>query len=686
MKSVQRILLVGCAGLLGLAQDDRTERMRRRLEDFYQRRAFPRESIPAGARARAIQEMNRMVERERALARQKGVAASPERWTPIGPQPTNVGPTAGTFPYSSGRVSALAVDPRNPDVAYLGGAHGGVWKTTDGGRNWTSLTDSQISLATGSIALDPRNPDIVYAGTGEQNFSGDSYYGAGILKSADRGLSWTHLPGPFVGPFTAGTGAGGARIGAISIHPVRSEVLLAGVQRTPTASAGIFRSTDGGVTWTNVLAGASGTAVFFDPKNGDVAYAALGDPNTNPRNGAYKSTDGGLTWNTASGTGALSLPATFVGRIAMAGSASNPSVIYAGIHSVQPGANDGLRGLFKSDDGAQTWRQLAAPDYCQPQCWYNNVLAVSPVDPNLVVAAGFTIYRSVNGGQSWAVTSVGPSGAATHVDHHALAFSADGTRVYNGNDGGVWSSPNLASAAINWTNLNATLSLTQFNWGISIHPRDVNIGYGGTQDNGTQRYSGKPAWDAFVGGDGGATAIDPLDPSTVYGGFFGLSLHKTSASANFSASMSISHGIDQRDRSPFYPTLSMDPSNPLKLYFGTYRVYRTTDGAGVWRPISPDLSLVAERPNERSVVTTIAVAPGDTNVLYAETGNGRVPVSTNAGADWTDITGTLPLRAVTRVAVDPVHAAIAYVAFSGFFGFGTDNQGHIFKTVDFGQT
>src|SRR6266567_325762 len=181
----------------------RAERARQRQTEFYQMRARPGNAIPSGARIAALREMERMIARERKL---RPHDAAPG-WTLIGPRPTNVvaenGPGGNGSPYSAGRVAALAVDPRNANVAYMGASGGGVWKTTDGGQNWTPLTDDQASLSTGSIALAPSNPDIVYVGTGEQNNSGDSYYGAGVLKSTDGGATWTQLAGPFVGPFNS---------------------------------------------------------------------------------------------------------------------------------------------------------------------------------------------------------------------------------------------------------------------------------------------------------------------------------------------------------------------------------------------------------------------------------------------------------------------------------------------------
>ncbi|HEV2113459.1 MAG TPA: hypothetical protein VGR50_04875, partial [Terriglobales bacterium] len=244
---------------------------------FYEQREFPLGHIPPGAHAKALARRKQM-EAEEFTLRQSGAAYSLKQfsgtsWSLIGPQATS---SPFYKPYVSGRVSALAVDPTDPNTVYLGGAEGGVWKTTNGGANWTPLTDGQASLATGSIAIDPQNHTTIYVGTGEENFGGDNYYGAGVLKSTDAGASWSHLPGPFVGPTNSNPPSGGAYIGSIAVQPGNSQVLLAGVLIYSTQGTNfgqnIMRSTDGGVSWSTVLPGGNNggfggnsTAVLFDP-------------------------------------------------------------------------------------------------------------------------------------------------------------------------------------------------------------------------------------------------------------------------------------------------------------------------------------------------------------------------------------------------------------------------------------
>ena len=696
------VVLALTAVLLPAQTDSRNaERKRQREEEFYKSRAFPRNAIPAGARLDALRQMEKMILEERKLHPR---AASPA-WVSIGPRPSNVlaeGATGGGgAPYTSGRVTALAVDPRNGNVAYLGAAGGGVWKTTDGGQNWVPLTDDQASLATGSIALAPSNPDIVYVGTGEQDNSGDSYYGAGILKSTDGGATWTQISGPFVGPFSSSRiSGGGARIGGLAVHPANPSIVLAAVSLPAAASSGIYRTSDGGATWNLVLSGAVGTDVVFNPSDGTVAYAALGTSGGNTRNGVYKSTDSGATWNLSDGAGNNTIPSIGVGRIALGIAPSSPNTLYAGIASFN-GAT--LLGMYKTTDGAQNWTRLSMPDYCTPQCSYNNVVRVHPANPNVVVAAGLPPYRSLDGGVTWANIAVGVTGIGDHTDHHALAFAADGSKLYSGDDGGVWSVSNLTvpvASLVVWTNLNATLAITEFSSNVSIHPADPHIAYGGTQDNGTQYYSGKLTWDAVVGGDGGWTAIDPAIPGIWYGAFQGPQIYKTNGLAFNGGGLStftltfpiLWNGIFLTDRISSYPPILMNPSNPMWLYFAANRLYETFDGAGTWNLLSPDMTAGT------GTITAIGLSPAALLTAAVGSSDGRLHVNTNAGPggfnSWADRSAGLPLRGVSQIVFDAVSPTKLYATFTGFYlppAEGTppaaaDKPGHVFKSTDLGQT
>ena len=638
------LIVIACLELISVAQVQDTPREtqqtegrdleRRRQEWFYGQRAYPHKHIPAGARLRALRELDRKMAAER-QASSPGYLLAPSinaSWSFIGPQPID---TPYTYPVVSGRVTALAVDPRNSNTVYLGAAQGGVWKTIDGGTSWTPLTDTEPSLALGSVTLDPSNPNTVYVGTGEENFSGDSYYGAGILKSTDAGATWSHICGPFCGPFTPDSG--GAQIGGLAVDPANNQILLASVQ---SVQDGVYRSTDAGNTWTNVLSGNPGTAVVFDPTNGNIAYAAL------YANGVYKSTNGGLTWTAINGTGTNNLPLTHAGRIALAIAPSSPTTLYAGI---QNATGSSLLGLFKTTDGGSNWTKLTStPDYCNPQCWYDHVIAVQPTNANVIYAggaAGTTLVRSLDGGNTWTILQSASRGGVLHADMHALAFSPDGSKLYLGNDGGAYSTTQITDTSPTFTALNSTLGISQFYPGLSIHPSNPAISIGGTQDNGTVLYNGALTWNQVTCGDGGYTAIDFAIPSTMYRACQNIDIQKSPSGGAFGTWGVGDIGIDYSDRHDFIPPLVMDPSQSNTLYFGTYRVYQTTDGASSWMVISPSLTSF-------SAIATIAVAPSDSNTVYAGTLDSEVQVTTNAGAKasamWINRSTGLPFRSITK--------------------------------------
>lgn len=734
-------------------EPDGQDALRKREEWFYKQRASVHGRIPAGARFKAFQHMQQMMVREGKLVlRSDGsyAEATPQSggtiipaWASIGPTPT----TGGTFSPVTGRITTIAVDPSDStgDTVLIGGAQGGIWRSTDAGNTWTAVGDQNASLAMGSIAFAPSQNSTVYAGTGEQASIGfDIYYGAGVLKSTDHGQTWTQtctVAGPscpFIGPYLDSLNPsfgffnfGGARISYIAVNPQNPQLVLVAAQlgiEGPTE--GIYCSADGGATWSNIFPDEMATFVGF--ASSTVAFAAFGKPfGSSPLaphgNGVYKSTNA----NSCSATFtpvAAGLPAqSSIGRIEMGISPNYPSdsTVYASIADASQASTTNL-GVFVTTNGGTSWTPTNAPDVCHYQCWYDNVVKVDPNNKNIVYFGGSAVVdssgnpnwviRTTNGGTSWSSVipnQLGPG--LPHVDTHALAFVKLPTgkvRLYLGNDGGVWRTDDAEAASVAWTNLNnPALTLTQFYPTISIHTSTPSIAFGGTQDNSSQQLAAAPSWVTNTGtfqtssgpvqsevcGDGTSTAVDPNVPSTVY-----ISCQFTSVNASYQTGAAGSFfpatsGIDPTQAAGFVPPLVADPNQPNVVYFGAEQIYQSVDAANTWTAISPFLG------GNGNTLTALAIGAQNSSVIYAGTNNGLVFVATGfTNGNFTGFQNFLPTnsqaRGVTAIAVDSSDTTgmTAYAGFTGFSYVGpdalnpnvtiSDPTGHIFKTTNGGQT
>jgi len=708
----------------------------KRAEWFYKQRSSVNGRLPAGARLKAFEHLQRMMVAEGKLKqRVDGTYAevmpesgtSTTSWTPIGPTPT----LGSIFGPVTGRITTIAVDPSDStgNTVLIGGAQGGIWRTTDGGQTWTAQGDQNASLAMGSIAFAASQPSTVYAGTGEQaSIAFDIYYGAGVLISSDHGQTWKQtctVPSsscPFIGPYDDLTPfgyftLGGTRISYVSVNPAHPNMVLVAAQTqfAEGTTEGVYCSDNSGATWTNILPDEMSTFVGF--ASSSVAYAALGNPFGSSTgapngNGIYKATSIGSTCSTIHFSRMLStaLPLqSTMGRIDLGIAPSDANTVYASIADATNGSNTNL-GVFATTDGGTTWSNTQAPDVCQQQCWYDNVVKVDPNNKQIVFFAGgavtnggapFWVVRTKSGGTNWSsvIPNVAPPNAGVpHVDSHAIAFvklSTGKVRAYLGNDGGIWRTDDAEATNVTWTNLNGSaLTLSQFYPAISIHPSAASIALGGTQDNGTQTYSGTASWaNLNICGDGTGTAIDAMVPSTVYIACNGLNLFASFQNGTpntYNLSMT---GINPADNSSFVPPLVVDPNTANTLYAGSSKVYQSVDAGNTWTAISGDLVF----GNSEAYLTAIAVAPGNSAVVYAGAQNGALFVATNVApgsANFSQIGQIfLPGRTITAIAIDPSVPAgtTAYVGFSGFSfvnsSLGVDDPvGQILKTTDGGAT
>lgn len=583
------------------------------------------------------------------------------RWRPLGPSRIDAEDfsPSGRF---AGRVSTVAIHPTDPNILFAGGAQGGVWRSDDAGLNWTPLTDNECSLAMGSIAIDPVDPQIVYAGTGEQHFSGDSYYGCGVLRSLDGGATWEQLGGDvfvrrssFVG--RGGMGSGGARIARVVVDratagsPTTTSVLVA-------SSFGLYRSVSSGLSWELALEGYA-TDVVANPQDPSILYAALAGA------GIYRSSDGGVSWSYSS----ESIPREGAQRTILAIAPSNPDVVYTGVVLRGEDRRSADMAIYRTGDGGTYWEAIPAEGAsCFGQCWYDFTMAVHPDNADHVYLGTVLMYESTDGGMTF--TEVHPGNL--YVDQHHLAFDtlSDPYRLYVGNDGGVF---RTIDGGQNWLGLNSNLGLAQFYRGISMHPSDPVITLGGTQDQGTLRPSGGTlAWDKIMGGDGGYTAFDAEDPDVWYGEtqwIRGAGYAGPRKNGNRMAD-----GIDITENALFIAPLVIDPVDSRRLYFGTQTLYRTDNSARRWTP-------VYSTPDD-SVITAIAPSPASANTVYAAIKSGRVVVTHDGGETWLEAGAAqgLPDRWIGGLAAHPSDPGQAYAAAGGFL------SGHVFQTTDGGRS
>jgi hypothetical protein len=671
-----------------------TDNPRARAEYLEHKRGGP---APTGARRDALREVDQMMEREGTAYWQSNSEANREngavtpaspstiipsqsQWTAIGPQPTNPNPSAGNnSAHYAGRVTALAVDPSTPTTVYLGAAQGGLWKSVDSGTSWTALTDSQLSLATGSIAIDPTNSQIIYLGTGEENYGGDSYYGAGILKSTNGGSTWTRLgQATFTNPISgcAGDfiGCGGARIGAIAIQPGAGNNghLLAAVNTAFSNTAGLFWSADAGTTWTAVSGATTSAADSVIFLNSTTALVGM------HKQGVFKCTGFATTPScvAANGTGGNVITTTGIERLAL-GTDATGSVSYAAVSLL---SNGSLSGLYKSTDAGANWTKLTLPaDFCTDQCWYDLLVAVNPANASnvFVGGSGFPnnnfLYRSIDGGASWTLATT-----SIHADQHSAAFTPTGGKMYIGNDGGVYSTTDTTTGiSVNWTELNSSLNITQFYGYFGLHPTDSQVTYAGTQDNGTQKFSGNLAWDEVTCGDGASAVLDVNTPSTVFANCQNLDIRR-STTGNPGTFVTAGTGIADASRVGFIPPMVGDTGNPMKVYFGSYRLWQATSNGSspTWTAITGDLT-----SGGFETITNIAITP-DNSTAFVVTTDGRFSKVANLATTPSATTFTTPAPANTQVSgVAAVDSNTAYITVPGFTA-----GSHVFKTINGGSS
>ncbi len=581
-------------------------------------------------------------------------------WEFVGP--TNIG----------GRITDIEMPAGQSQIIYVGGASGGIFKSEDTGSSWEQKFNGIPTISIGDIAIDPQNQDILYAGTGEANASSYSFLGSGIYKSLNGGESWEY----------SGLEES-AYIGRIIVDHSNSQTVFAaacGTLFSTNSERGIYRTTDGGANWEQVLFvndSAAAIDLVQHPENPDILYAAFWERKRGltyrnsfgQSSGIWKTTDGGDNWVELTN----GLPgATDKGRIGITISESNPGVLYAMYD--MPDYN---MLVFKTIDDGESWQRVDN-NYLHGMgssfAWYFGQIRVDPTDENRVYTLGQIIYRTDNSGSYW--TEISNSGV--HVDHHAMFFDKETGRVYLGNDGGLyWSTTNGSS----WNKIN-NLPITQF-YAFDISNTNPDFMMGGTQDNNTIRTIGGNTynWEPVLGGDGMYCRINQQNNNIAYAEYqWGNLFRSFDAQSGYPNFDYISYNMES-DRKNWSAPLALTPGNSQVAYFGTHRVWKSTNDGSSWTAMSNDLT--DGGTSNFNTLTTLTVSSVNENYVLAGSADGNVHISVNAGSSWDLISSDLPDRWITRVAFDPIEEETIYVTVSGFRW--DEPLPHVFKSTDLGE-
>ena len=605
----------------------------------------------------------------------------------------------------SGRVADIAVAPthgahagRLGRVVFIAAATGGIWKSTNGGINWTPVLDDAGVGSMGDVTVAPSDPEVVWAGSGEPNNMRSSSYGDGVYKSVDGGESFHHM----------GLGTS-QHIGRIVIHPSDSDIVYVAAVGPLWAAGGergLFRTMDGGETWEHVLAideNTGVTDVVMDPSNPSVLYAAALQRERRaysyvgggPGSGVYKTTDGGDSWEELT----AGLPDSDMGRIGLDISRNHPSTLYAVVEGSE-------QGVYRTDNGGRSWRKTS--DIASIP-WYFGQIRVDPTDPDIVYHLGVGLQRSTDGGQSWERIA-----RQVHVDHHALWINPeDPAHIYLGNDGGFYASNDFGES---W-DFSPNLPISQF-YAVGLDQQEPFFGvYGGLQDNSTWGGPsatrndfgvGNAEWFQMAGGDGFFAAIDPLDPNIAY---------VESQNGNL-----IRFNGLTGERKPIRPRpepgadpyrfnwsapIKISPHDPAIIYFAANHVFKSPDRGNSWTVLGEDLTRAIDRdslpmmggiPDDDAVsrhqgtavfsnISTLDVSSLTPGLLATGSDDGTVAVSTDDGVTWrkqTDFPGVPDTTYVSKVRWSVHDEGTLYATFDGHRS--NDFTPYVLRSVDYGES
>jgi photosystem II stability/assembly factor-like uncharacterized protein len=586
---------------------------------------------------------------------------------------------------TGGRVVDIEALPSNPFTIYIASASGGVWKTTNNGTTWTPIFDNEKSCSIGDIAVSASNPDIVWVGTGEHNNQRSAHYGDGVYKSTDAGKTWTNM---------------GLKeslhIGRIAIDPKNPDIVyVAGIGPLYKSGGqrGVFKSADGGKTWTQVLKGVNDTTGFIDiaqdPKNTNIVYAAAYDRlrrawnirDFGPGSAMWESKDAGKTWKKLTN----GLPSgDRIGRIGIAVFPKNPKIVYATIENQAPGK--GVE-IYRSENSGDTWAKVNETNV--GGSYYYGQIRVDPNNSDVVYNLHVQFQKSVDGGKHFRNLARG-----VHVDNHALWIDPNNSdHIMLGNDGGFYISYD-GGDTFDFIN---NLPIPQF-YAVGADMAEPYNVMGGLQDNGVwhgpsrtrdARGISNNDWQSIYGGDGFYAVPDQEDADTVYTssqfGAIGRVDIKTGRTVGIKPN---ERGLRSNWMSPFMTS----PHNSRILYWGGNKLFRSYDRGDHWTAISPDLTTNNAEKIAGNVphctITTLDESPVTAGVLWVGTDDGNVWVSQNGGESWTQVNQNIPGAPkeywVSRVHASPHDAGTAFVSYTGFRE--EDFTPYLWKTTDYGKT
>ena len=626
-----------------------------------------------------------------------------------------------------GRCTDVAVPAGSRTVFYAGAATGGVFKTVNAGTTWAPIFDDMPTLSIGDLAVAESDPNVVWVGTGEANIFRASEAGIGVYKSTDAGKTWKHMG--LEGTYT---------IARVVIHPTNPDIVYVaatGHEWTVNPERGVFKTADGGATWQKVLfvndhVGAND--IVMDPQSPDTLYAATwnrtrtrwSDPVPGGEDGLFKTTDGGKTWTPIN----AGLPDTnFTGRIGIDLCRTKPATLYAYVDNHTPGAEPkpgeldsygrplqrGIVGaeVYRSDDAGASWRKVSPPGMERFGGTYGWVFAQIRVDPNsaeTIYIMGLGLSKSTDGGKTYQ----GLNYAGLHGDHHGLWIDPnDSSHLINNNDGGV----NISyDGGKTWRDFHDGIPAVQF-YNVALDNSTPFWAYGSVQDQGTYRgliplrkpTTGAPAagrrrfaapqpkWETAPGGEGTIIAVDPEDPNTVYSSSFYGRLERSVYKDGEWTSKEIYPKAAEGEpayRGQWLAATALSPQNPLVVYHGFQYLFRSMNRGETWERISPDLTY--NNPDQQgkwpyaipfATITAVDESPFKFGLIYAGTDDGRVWVTKTSGESWTEITAGLPYnKHVWKVVASKYDQATVYVTLVGRHD--DDFNPYIFKSADYGKT